>query len=122
MAQMGLQVGVTPDREKVTIAMLEDGKQIGWIEFNGAQCDDFASMFAQYRAMLTDVPPGPKASESIGGSRMVNENCSSPHGGSGGAAANSQSIHWRSFVLGLLLGFATGIVTEMLVLGAMLHH
>jgi hypothetical protein len=41
MAQMSTPVGVTPDREWVTTALLEDGKQLSWIEFNPEQCDHF---------------------------------------------------------------------------------
>ncbi len=59
MSAMSMNVGVTRDRERVTIALLEDGKQLGWIEFTGEQCDDFMKLVAQYRAMLTDVLPAP---------------------------------------------------------------
>jgi hypothetical protein len=41
MAQMSTPVGVTPDREWVTTSLLEDGKQLSWIEFNPEQCDHF---------------------------------------------------------------------------------
>jgi hypothetical protein len=57
VADMSVSVNVTPDRERVSIALLEDGKHLGWIEFAGKECDGFLKLVSQYRAMLTDVLP-----------------------------------------------------------------
>jgi hypothetical protein len=66
MAEMSVSINVTPDRERISIALLEDGKHLGWIEFGASECDSFLKIFRQYRAMLTDVlpaqPPAPDPS------------------------------------------------------------
>jgi hypothetical protein len=54
---MSVSINVTPDRERVSIALLEDGRHLGWIEFGASECDSFIKLLGQYRAMLTDVLP-----------------------------------------------------------------
>jgi hypothetical protein len=60
VAEMSVSINVTPDRERVSIALLEDGKHLGWIEFAASECDSFIKLVGQYRAMLTDVLPAPR--------------------------------------------------------------
>jgi hypothetical protein len=60
MAEMGIVVGVLPDRSKVTISLRQGNKDLGWIEYDGPGCDRFLSLVVQYRAMLTDVLPAPQ--------------------------------------------------------------
>jgi hypothetical protein len=57
---MSLSVNVAPDRQRVSIALIENGKHLGWIEFDGSDCDSFVKLLKKYRAMLTDVLPVPK--------------------------------------------------------------
>jgi hypothetical protein len=56
---MSVSVNVTPDRERVSIGLIENGRQLGWIEFGGRDCDSFVELVNKYRAMLTDVLPSP---------------------------------------------------------------
>jgi hypothetical protein len=52
VSKVGLQVGVTPDRQKVSIGLIVDDRIVGWAELNAEQCDQFTNNVAAYRAML----------------------------------------------------------------------
>ena len=54
-------VGITDDRSRVTIALLQNGRQLGWIEYTGEQCDAFLHNVSKYRGLLVDKLPPPTA-------------------------------------------------------------
>jgi hypothetical protein len=52
MAIMSLYLAITDDLERVSIALMKDGKRLGWLEFDGPQCDSFVRAVDKYRKLL----------------------------------------------------------------------
>ena len=64
MAIMSFYVGITDDLERVSIALMKDGKRLGWLEFDGPQCDSFVRAVEKYRKLLK--PPAAVGSAAEG--------------------------------------------------------
>jgi hypothetical protein len=64
MAIMSFYVGVTDDLERVSIALMKDGKRLGWLEFDGPQCESFVRAVEKYRRLLKPPATVGSASES----------------------------------------------------------
>jgi hypothetical protein len=45
-------IGITDDLQKVSISILQNGKQLAWIEMDGEQCDHFLKQVTKYRELL----------------------------------------------------------------------
>ena len=56
MSTMSMFVGLTDDLQRVSIALAENGKQLGWIEFTSEQCDHFIRQVEKYRHLLPPTP------------------------------------------------------------------
>lgn len=52
MNVMGTVVGISDDLQRVSIALLEDGKELGWVEFTPEQVDHFVKNLEKFKGLI----------------------------------------------------------------------
>lgn len=54
---MSLVVGLTDDVKRVELALLQDGKQLGWVELTPEQADQVIKNISKYSTIITSAKP-----------------------------------------------------------------